>query len=507
VQVPHLRSDRLDRAWLLGGACVFAYLAATLASWSRVLTPDEVRPLLLAQGSLADLLAFARADMIQTPLSYVFQKLWLDALGHTDTVAKALPFAVNAASLLLFAHISRRCVPNWPIATLLFALFVMRPGSTINLVRMYDFVVLFGLIGLHCWERWRTQGRDAWLVAWGAAMVAGIYSHPSGGLLIPGFLVANAVAGRRQAAIWIAGALASASLLGWIAWTAPVIAERGLEANLSACYSPPWRALARLPFFFLSGEGHLAGAESRDTVLHGPALRWTLTWAARLLLLALVAFAGKELSRRVRARLRGEAGDLTLALLALAGVPVATLLVVSLVSYPILSYRYLLVVSPMVCLALAGLAAAGGRAGKAVLAAAVLPWFAVSAGAGIAQHAGPDALRAGLDRMAREHRAGDLILADSAMPYGYQVGWEWSRRLGRSEPVVTVRRPTLPYLEARWPGAAVDALPLADARRIWLFRHGSRKPDVRPVLIDAGFSSSGRSGPLELLERTEVVAN
>ena len=37
----------------------------------------------------------ARADLVQTPLSYLATRAWLGAFGHTDAAAKALKLAVR----------------------------------------------------------------------------------------------------------------------------------------------------------------------------------------------------------------------------------------------------------------------------------------------------------------------------------------------------------------------------------------------------------------------------
>lgn len=480
-------------AW--GLLVVVLYAAVAWAGWHRTLIPDEIRPLLLAAGPLQVQVEFARQDLVQTPLSYLVGRGFLHLFGHTDAAAKALVFVVSVATLVLFTSLARQVTPHWRLASLLCVVTYLRVGSALNQARMYGPLLLFVVAALLLWEQWRVSGGLGWLAGWVAAMSCAAYTHGSALLLVPAFVIANWLAGPRRWLFAAASAIPVLALVPWIAYVSGVFAERGIEANVRAIRMDPTRAVAHLPFYFLTGED--PGGGSPLLRLYRDGVSGWLKWAALLPHLALLALGWRGLRPLWPLRREGHRAESWIwTVLVLCAVPLALLYVFSLLMTPVVHARYLLVILPGYWLLLALLWQYGGRASR-ILIGGVFLWILASAGLAVALHRTPSAARQAAEVVAAELGDGDLILCDKHHPVGWQFYWEWTRRLGgRGDRVAILRSPMAAWLTSIVPGTELDSLNLKRIMRVW-FVHGEdrqREALVREFLGTRGFAVDARPG-------------
>ncbi|MHC4594278.1 MAG: hypothetical protein ACYS19_04960, partial [Planctomycetota bacterium] len=85
-------------------------------------------------------------------------------------------------------------------------------------------------------------------------MTMAVYTHGSGLLLLPAFVIINWIYGSRCLTFTAAAAIPVFALIPWVIVCLPEYLSRGIEANVMTIYSDPSRVLAKLPFHFLSGE-------------------------------------------------------------------------------------------------------------------------------------------------------------------------------------------------------------------------------------------------------------
>lgn len=466
---------------------ILAYVVVSLIGLKRTLLPDEIRPLLMAERSTAELVQFARNDIVQTPGSYVIAQAWLKVFGHTDLAAKALAIVVGAITLGLFVPLARRATPHWRVATLMLGLLFMRVGSSVNLVRMYGLVVLFSVAALLVWDMWREKPGLARLAGWAALMIAAIYMHPSALLLLGATTVAVWVLGPSRVRFTVAALVALLSLVPWINSVRPVYEERGVEANISGLEGDPTRQVAHLPFYFLTGDPAGGGSASERRYDEGTP-SW-LRWGSLLLALILCASAVPAIVRRLRSRRKGPSptDDWLIAGLLIAGLPILVLWSVSMVTQPVVTARYLLCIMPAAVLAATELARLGGVTGRVALAAMLL-WIGASDVWMLRLNLEPVPAHVSVERIGREMESGDLIMiGDPGL--AWQFVWEWTRARGRTEPYYL-----LPTNQAEWLRGIIPATPLEDidvanARRIWFMTNVRRIGErVLPQLEALGFT-------------------
>jgi hypothetical protein len=449
---------------------VLVYAGTSMAGWQRTLLPDEIRPLLLAQGPASDLLAMARADIVQTPASYFVARAWLNLFGHTDAAAKALPLTLGILSIVLFAVLARRATRHWAIASFLFAGVFWRVGTSANLVRMYGLVILCSVVALLLWDAWRKRPGWPMLLAWAAVMTLAIYTHPSALLLLGALVIATWLLGPKKLT-FTAGALVPVlALIPWLLSVYPAYRDRGLEANVAALADDPVRELARLPFYLLTADppGALSPLEERLQST-SPALRWgALALVAALMLAAVPGVRRKNWARA--ARTPHDDWMITAALLTV--LPVAVMLLVSVVTIPILSARYLLVTLPPLILLLTALATLGGRVGYTLIGAAAI-WILASVVWSIQLHRPPSPARVAASYIAEHLQPNDIVIAGRHIPIGWGLYWEWSRRLGRPERIHVLPSNQPAWLRNILPAEELEQMPLPSAERVWFVNLGS----------------------------------
>lgn len=480
----------LRSTWAAGLTAIYATIAAL--SWNRTLIPDEIRPLIVARGSAVELVEFARLDIIQTPLSYLAARAWLNAFGHSDNVAKAFALVLGIATIVLFVYIAGRFTQHWRVASLLLCVIYLRVGSAPNLVRMYGLLLLLSVVALYFWDRWRLDPTPTLLTAWTATMVLLFYTLGSALLLLPGYALATWLYGPRSWSRQLAFAgAATASVLAlapWLAYVYPVFAGRGISANIQAIQGRPTAVLGRLPFYVLSGFD--AGGGSPPLPMHSEALIQPAKWAAILLHVLLVAAALSLISGRSKSKGAGQ-NDLMSSIGIMMSIcigPVVVLYAFSMLFIQVLHPRYLTVLFPVYCLLLALLGRAGGRPGRFVLTGLILPWLVVISGATLVQHVSRVSLEAGTSLVANERAATDIVLCNRHMPVGFQVLWDWTRRLQRADRVHVLSSPTHPWVEMHFPGTPLDDLNLDGVNRVWFF-HEDWRPHglVSAYLADRGY--------------------
>jgi hypothetical protein len=255
------------------------------------------------------------------------------------------------------------------------------------------------------------------------------------------------------------------SLLPWLRFVYPAYRDRGLEANIAALADDPVRELARLPFYLLTGDppGALSPLEERYNRGTPAAFRW-----AALALLGALTLAALPGARRKKwskpARTPSDDWLITAALLTV--LPAVVLLIVSLATVPILSARYLLVTLPALVLLLAGLADLGGKPGRVLVGVAAV-WILASVGFSLRLHRVPSPARISADYIASQLQPTDLILVGGHIPTGWQLHWEWSRRLQRPERIHVLPSNQPSWLRNILPAEDLDQMPLQTAQRVW----------------------------------------
>lgn len=505
------RSTAADLDWRLWALLlVAAYLVVGVVGFTRTLLPDEIRPLLLAAQPWSVQLEITRQDLVQTPASFVLARAWLALFGHSDTASKVLALLLNIPTLVLFTYLARRVTAYWPAASLLFALVLMRVGSAPNLVRMYGLLLLCAVAATVLWVHWRERPRSGVLFAWAAVMALGAYTHLSALLLLPGFVMATWLFGPARRAFTVAAAVVPLTLLPWVTYVRGVYEERGITENVVAISDDPTRAAAKLPFFVLSGEDPGAGSPLGDWYREW-GIPATLKWAALLLLAGII---GLPLALRARVGPRPLPDDEREARRwfwvtgVLALTPVLVLYLFSLAFTPVVHARYLLVCLPALWLLLPTAAGLAGRPGRVLFAAAGV-WILVSVGVAFRFNREPSLARSAAGFLAAERHPEDVIVVERLMPLGWQLTWEWTRRLGRREPLTVL---SLPWTQPWWrdviPTTSLEELSPDSARRVWFLRRRSvRDSAVAAHLRDRGFVASAAqvvSPGLQLFERVQA---
>jgi hypothetical protein len=485
-------------AWSL--LLVALYLAAALAGWDRTLVEDEIWSAGQTERSWIRMLAYVRGDLVHPPLWYIVEKLWLGAVGHTDAATKTLPLLINVPALFLVTVLASRATPHWRLASLLFAALYFRVGAVPHLARMYGLLLLFALLAMLLWDRWRERPTGGRLAAWAVAAGAAAATHYLGVLLVAAFVAANWLAAPRRGTrrLLRAAAWALAPLVPWIAVSLPVYLERGLGPNLAWVEPSAFRTLRQLPFYFMSyiPSGGDPFLEARPRMA---AEYWVaLMIAAGVIHALLVVFAWRRLRELWRPEPADAAARWFRPAAALVAAPVALMFGFSVAVHPAMDARFLVGVLPAYWLVMVALGANGGRAGKLLLYAVILPWVLASAAVSIPD-AAPSPVRAGLERAAAEWRAGDLVAADCRVGVG--VWWEWVRRMGRAERIEIARcerrRWWVPEQEARAP----ETFALEGVARVWLFYADEAECQrIGRALAARGLRREQRDGALEFVE-------
>jgi hypothetical protein len=484
-----------------GTAMAVIYALCVFAGWGRTLLEDEIWSLQQGEHSFVWLLRYIRGDLVHPPLWYLLASWWTKFFGLTDAAAKSLPLVFNIPALLLFPRLAQRVTEHWRLAALLFAAVYWRLGSVMWLARMYGLLVLLAIVALLLWDRWRREPGIGVLSAWGGVMVLMVYTHYSGLLMLAAFVVADWFYGPPQASsalnekwsfVFMAGFVAL-TIVPWMLYVWPVYQARGLEPNLGWVRSPH-EVLAQLPFFFLSyiHPGFSPFDDLRELPPRNVRIVVYLVALGVQLVLAVRAWRGLrrgELAGAEANRVRAWLGPLVLLVL----LPVALLYAASVAVHPALDPRFLLAVLPAYWLLLAVAGEAAGEGGRWLLFGVVLPWVLLSVAVTLPD-AGSSPVRAAVDAVAKERRAGDLLLAECRV--GVNVWWEWTHRLGRTEELQAFGCERWRWWLKDVASPKDDALALAGVRRVWfVFVTDAERKRLESILAGQGFLPVRRRGP------------
>jgi hypothetical protein len=317
-------------------------------------------------------------------------------------------------------------------------------------------------------------------MVWIVVMTMAVYTHGSGLLLLPAFVIINWIYGSRCLTFTAAAAIPVFALIPWVIVCLPEYLSRGIEANVMTIYSDPSRVLAKLPFHFLSGED--PGGASLVPPLHKVGFQRELKVAAALLHLSLLVIASPKIHRIWP--LRGN-DDVTArwfwTAILLCGIPIVVLYLYSQIFLPVLNPRYVLIALPAYWVLLVLLGEFGGRVNRTILVAIVLPWILTSAGLTLLQHLTPPPVHQCAKLVAKSIRDSELILVDRHMPLGWQFYWEWTRRLKRKGNITILWSEMPEWLRNNPPGVHIESLNLDDVDRVWFFYLNKFKFQKRTV--------------------------
>lgn len=465
------------RHWLSwAGLLLILYLAVGLVGFRRALITTEIWALYYAGQPWTELWQAIRYDMVHPPLIYLLERGWMYLFGQTDSAVKALALVINIPTLILFPWLASRVTRHWRLASFLFAGTYLSVGSAPNQMRMYGLGLLLAVTAMLLWEWWRKEPGAGKLIAWAFVMLLLVYTHFFGLLLLAAFFAVNWLFGPRRRQFAAATFAIGVAYLPWLAYVLPVYLQDGLRTKVPWVNVFPHRALAQLPSAFLG-------------YLYGPELR-VIPWMAALLVhLALFLLAWRTVRKFwPPSRDLKESGRWFWTAALLAGVPILLLYGFAVVVTPVFNARFVLGILPAYWLLVVLLGDFGGRAGRAILYAVVLPWVLVSVGVTMAQSLQPSPARQATTFLNREYRDTDLILCDG-LDCGNQVYWEWTRRLGRSGRIEVLRFGSTAWRLSVLPQKKLGQLDLSQVGRVW-FLHSDRKAaDTVPGFLAArGFA-------------------
>lgn len=468
---------------------VGTYLAIGFFVWGRTMISDEIWALLYAARPFNEQLQAIRLDLVHPPAIYLIQRGWLHTFGFTENAAKALPLVINIPTLVLFTWLACQVTPHWRLASFLFSSIYLHVGSVPNLVRMYGLVMLGTVAAIILWEQWRRRLRTRQLILWTVIMVLLIYTHYFGLLLLGAFVAISLCYGARQWAFIAAAGITGIASLPWFLYVFPLYLTQGLQPNLVWVDQSPYRAMAKLPFFFLTeipaGLNPFGAAPWFQIV----GLQAALIVVAGLIHLAFFGLAWRTIRTRWLASRQGDNTARwfwTTALVVV--VPVALLYCFSIAIIPALDARILIGVLPCYWLLLVLLGQFGGIAGRALLYGVVVPWVLVSICVGLAQNLAPSPVREGTLLVSREFRKTDLILCSGEPGVGPQVYWEWTRRLQHSGSI-EILFPKAKAWVSLLPQKDLKDLDLDAVDRIWFFYSKAKAVDQMTAFLGArGFA-------------------
>ena len=465
-----IHPDSSSRSWLVWSSLLVAlYLIICLLSWQRTLIGTEVWALYYAGQSFHEQLQAIRTDLVHPPLMYLVERFWLGTFGQTDRAAKTLALIINLPTFFLFTWLTQRITPHWRLASFLFLAIYLCVGSVPNLVRMYGLGLLLTVAVMVLWEKWCGAPRNSTLIAWSFVALLLIYTHLFGALLVLAFWAANWLCGPRRWAFTVAAAIPALAFLPWFLYVLPVYEVRGLAPNVA------W-----VPKRFPVGVGYLQYG------LLGVFPDGSLPVLAVFVLLAglvhlLLFYSALKMVRRCwppRSGLHTAVRWFWVGVL-LAGLPLAMIILFSLIVIPSLASRFVLGVLPAYWLVVVLVWQESGRLGKIMLYGVALVWVvsvAVAALVRMDTHLPP---REAALVLASEQRPSDLILCSTSCNEFY---WELTHHFGRNGRIEVLGPGPLYWLTVPPQLFDLATLDPKTAARVWLFADSKTEADT---LVDA----------------------
>lgn len=449
----HATERRPD--WRLWAALMAGlYLAASFVGLSRTLIGTEVWALYYALRPLGDQMEAIRLDLVHPPLMYLVERGWMWVFGSSDTAVKMLPLVINIPSLILFTWLARQAADRWRLGAFLFTGSYLTVGSANTLVRMYGLVILWTLISIAIWEKWRQKPTGRLLAAWTMVMVLLVYTHYFGMLMLAAFLPVNWLFGPRRWSFTIAAGVAGLSFIPWLAYVLPVYESRGLDSNLWWVHMLLPRAYEGIALLLSEYLGGIPGPKNFRIAL--------IAVAAALHLLLLVS-AWRSVRRLwPPVRNAGEQRRWFWVVASLAGVPVLLLYAFSIVYTPAFASRFVLGILPAYWLLMTLLSELGGRWGARLIYGAVLPWVLISAGISLVTSLLPSPVLERTRAIAAEFQPDDLVISERDQ--SNSLYWEIAHRRGRD-----VRFEVLPKKRSDGPKSTPERLGEEQGERLSVF--------------------------------------
>ncbi len=202
--------------WMVPAALI-ALAALLRLTWlgRESLWYDEVVVARISQAPLGEILSGRAGDLGNPPGFFALARLWRLAVGGSEAALRLLPALIGIASVALFYGFAREVLSRRAgrLATAFIALSPVHLYLSQEL-RMYSLLFLVTVALL--WAAWRyaRTGSRLALLGYGAAAVAGLYTHYYSGLVIAAVNV-WVLLGRsdlRRKGLWL-GAQAAVALL------------------------------------------------------------------------------------------------------------------------------------------------------------------------------------------------------------------------------------------------------------------------------------------------------
>jgi hypothetical protein len=286
---------------------------------------------------------------------------------------------------------------------------------------MYGLAILWTIIAIVIWEKWRQNPTGKLLVGWILVMTLMVYTHYFGLLMLAAFLLLNWLLGPRRRVFTIAACVPGLAFLPWVAFVLPVYESRGLDSNLWWVHMLLPRSHEAMALMLADYLGEIPGPRT---------LRVGLAVTATLLHLVLFVFAWRSIRRVWPPRPDADSRARWFWVMAvLAGVPVVLLYLFSVVYTPAFAARFLLGITPAYWLLLVMMSEFGGRGGSRLIYGPVLVWVLASIGVAlvIALQSSPIVDRT--RTLAAELRPTDLVISERLHSNG--LYWEIAHRQGR----------------------------------------------------------------------------
>jgi hypothetical protein len=465
------------RGWLGWSLLLLAaYFVACGLNFDRTLIATEVWAVHHASRPLAEHLEVVRHDLVHPPLMYLVHRGWIAAFGLKDEAIKVLPILINTPVILLFPWLAKRATRHWRVASFLFLVVFLRPGSVPNLVRMYGLGLLLTVLAMVLWEKWREREGLKTLAAWTCVALLLVYTHLFGALIVAGFFLANWLCGPRRWAFSMAAAIPVLAFLPWLLYVLPVYESRGVEENVGWVTKDWVIAIGDLSYGMLGGSYAIPVERRFRAMVAAAAIHLVLLLLAGL---AAVRYGPPQRSAEASARWFWASASV-------GGVPLVLAFGFSLAVVLSLHWRFLLGILPAYALFLVLACQVTGRLGRAMLYGVLLPWSLIMAAYGHVMSE-PHAARGLALRLAEERQAPGLILCDEFCNEFY---WEWSIRAARPERIERL----LNQAQRGWvtivPVRVREEIPAAELERIWYVtrRTLARRNPPREFLEQRGFA-------------------
>lgn len=262
---------------------------------------DEGYSVWFARHPLGEMARLTAQD-IHPPLYYALLGGWIQLLGARPVALRLFSVAVGTATVPLVYAVGRR-LGGPRVGVMAALLLAVNPLHVFysQEVRMYALVALAAAIAVGAAAVWlglaadgQGRGRPGWLVVYGAAMAAALYTQYYAGFLLAGLTVAGVWAlwrkraGLPRVAAWLAAQAAVALLyLPWLRFATPKLVAYVSQKVVADADRP----LGPLTY----GARHLAAYVAGH--LEGPLTPW---WPAALLALLPLAAALWRTRRSLR---------------------------------------------------------------------------------------------------------------------------------------------------------------------------------------------------------------